>query len=219
MRRLGLLIPSSNVVLEPLAAKQPGLQVHVTRLGVLDVKLDAGSRAQFEMDKQVGAAKLLCDAKVDAIVWGGTSASWLGIEHDEIFVRRVEAETGVPATTTVLEINRKLAELGARRIGFVTPYTKDVAEQINRNYAAMGYEIAGWQNDGGDLSNDFANIPADTIRRMIDDVAQNDVEAIVIMCTNVAAAALAVQMQARLGVAIIDSAAATLDLPGWLVSE
>ena len=85
--RLGLLIPSSNVVLEPLAvrlqAKRPEVSVHVSRLGVIDVQLDATSRAQFEMDAQVAAAKLLCDAKVDQITWGGTSASWLGIAHDE----------------------------------------------------------------------------------------------------------------------------------------
>ncbi|MBN9673749.1 aspartate/glutamate racemase family protein [Roseibium aggregatum] len=219
MRRLGLLIPSSNVVLEPLAVKRSDLQVHVTRLGVLDVKLDADSLAQFAMDKQVAAAKLLCDAKVEAIVWGGTSASWLGIEHDETFVRRVEAETGVPTTTTVLEINRQLAALGAKRIGVVTPYTEDVAMQINRNYAAMGYEIGGWRHDGGDLSNDFAKIPEDTIQKMIEDVAQNDVEAVVIMCTNVAAADLADRLQPRLGISIIDSAAATLDLSWQQISR
>ena len=64
--RLGLLIPSSNVVLEPLAVQlqsiRPDLHVHVSRLGVIDVQLDAASRAQFEMDAHVAAAKLLCDA-------------------------------------------------------------------------------------------------------------------------------------------------------------
>ncbi|MFB0930675.1 MAG: Asp/Glu/hydantoin racemase, partial [Ascidiaceihabitans sp.] len=115
--RLGLLIPSSNVVLEPLAvrlqAKRPEVSVHVSRLGVIDVQLDATSRAQFEMDAQVAAAKLLCDAKVDQITWGGTSASWLGVAHDEAFVQRVTHETGVPATTCVLDINRRLRKLGA----------------------------------------------------------------------------------------------------------
>ncbi|TYC58293.1 Asp/Glu/hydantoin racemase [Rhodobacterales bacterium] len=219
MRRLGLLIPSSNVVLEPLAATRSDLRVHFTRLGVLDVKLDSDSRAQFAMDKQVAAAKLLCDAKVETIVWGGTSASWLGIEHDEEFVRRVEAESGVPTTTTVLEINRRLATQGAKRIGIVTPYTAEVAEQINRNYASLGYEIAAWRHDGGDLSNDFAKIPAETIQEMILDVARNDVDAVIVMCTNVAAADLAKHLQSRLGIPIIDSAAATLDLPDLVTSK
>lgn len=211
MKRLGLLIPSSNVVLEPLAAKRPDLQVHVSRLGVLDVRLNQTSRAQFEMEKQLAAAQLLCDAKVDSIVWGGTSASWLGFEHDVEFVSCVAAATGLPTTTTVLKINRTLEQSRSKRIGLVTPYTTDVADQINRNYAALGYDVAASRHDGGEFSNDFAAIPEATIEAMIMDVARSDVDAIVIMCTNVAAADLAKRLEPQLGIPIIDSAAATLD--------
>ncbi|MGH1480343.1 MAG: maleate cis-trans isomerase family protein [Geminicoccales bacterium] len=214
--RLGLLIPSSNVVLEPLAAqlqaRRPEISVHVSRLGVLDVKLDAASRAQFEMERQIAAANLLCDAKVDQIIWGGTSASWLGIAHDETFTSRVEQETGITATTCVLEINRHLAELEATRLGMVTPYTNDVSAQINRNYAEMGFEVIASCNDGGEMSNDFAAIQPTVIERMIRDVAAAEPEAIIVMCTNVAAAALATELTATLGIPVLDSAAITLGL-------
>ena len=210
--RLGLLIPSSNVVLEPLAAQRTDYQVHVTRLGVWDVKLDAASRAQFAMDTQVAAAKLLQDAKVDGIVWGGTSASWLGMVHDETFVHRVEAETGIPTTTCVLEINHQLNTLGAKRIGLVTPYTDDVAQQINRNYETLGFEIAAWRADGGDVSNDFAKISEGVIEAMVREVAEQGVDAIVIMCTNLAGARLAERLTSNLAIPVIDSAQATLSL-------
>ncbi|WP_158967149.1 maleate cis-trans isomerase family protein [Chachezhania sediminis] len=210
MTRLGLLVPSSNVVLEPLAAKVAGLSVHVTRLGVLDVALGDVSRAQFALDTQVAAAKLLCDAKVDRIVWGGTSASWLGLDHDLAFVARMEEETGVPTSTTVLQINRRLRDLGARRIGMVTPYTADVAQQINRVYEGLGFEIGAWSADGGDLSLDFASIPPDVVEAMVRQVAAAGVDAIVIMCTNVAGDQVADRLSAVLGVPVIDSAAATL---------
>lgn len=46
MKRFGLLIPSSNVVLEALIKKtKSDATIHVARLGVLDVKLDKTSRA------------------------------------------------------------------------------------------------------------------------------------------------------------------------------
>ena len=212
--RLGLLIPSSNVVLEPLAVRRqneiPDLQVHVSRLGVLDVKLDVSSRAQFELEARVTAAKLLCDAKVDQIVWGGTSASWLGIAEDEEFKARVEAETGTPTTTTVIEINRRLTSMGAKRLGLVTPYTDDVAEQINRHYTSLGFEVVSSANDGGDMSHDFAAIKPAVIKRMILDTAKSLPDAIVIMCTNVAAATIAAEQTANLGIPILDSAAVTL---------
>jgi maleate isomerase len=211
MTRLGLLIPSSNVVLEPLAARQKNFQVHVNRLPVYDVSLDPASQAQFELDGQVAAAKLLCDAKVDRIIWGGTSASWLGFDRDIDFAERVTFETGVPTTTTVLEINRQLSEMDARRVGMVTPYTDDVAMQINRNYQAAGFHIGGWSNHGGTLSNDFASIPESEIEAMIRNVAHEDLDAIIIMCTNVAAAYLATRLKSILGLPIIDSATASLN--------
>jgi len=218
MKRLGLLIPSSNVVLEPLAARQGNLQVHINRLGVLDVKLDDSSRAQFALDAHVAAATLLQDAKVDGIAWGGTSASWLGVEHDEAFVSRVQSETGLPATTSVLRINRRLRELGIRKLGMVTPYTQDVAERINRTYRDLGFHIGGWRHDGGEMSNDFAAIPPARIEAMIRDVAEQDVEAIVVMCTNVAASRIAADLSVDLGRPVIDSAAETLNLESdfWL---
>ena len=71
MKRFGLLIPSSNVVLEALIKKTKiDATIHVARLADLDVKLDETSRAQFELEMQLDAAELLCDAKVDTIVWG-----------------------------------------------------------------------------------------------------------------------------------------------------
>ncbi|WP_223296053.1 aspartate/glutamate racemase family protein [Thalassobium sp. R2A62] len=198
-------------MLEPLIKQAwVGSTIHVSRLGVLDVKLNAASRAQFEQETQLTAAKLLCDAKVEAVVWGGTSASWLGLDHDIHFVDLMQQKTGVPTGSCVLEINRQLRALGAKRLGIVTPYTLDVAAQINRNYEAMGFQIATSVNDGGDLSNDFAGIPQDTIARMIRTAAAAGPDAIIIMCTNVAGAALAQSMSNEVGCPIIDSAAATL---------
>ena len=143
-------------------------------------------------------------------MWGGTSASWLGIENDLRFVDQMQHKTGVPTGSCVLEINRQLDLLGARRLGIVTPYTADVADHIKRNYESLGYEITAVANDGGDQSNDFASLTQDTISQMIKNVAVTQPDAIVIMCTNVAGAALAQTMREDIGCPIIDSAAATL---------
>ena len=209
MMRLGLLIPSSNSVMEPLAARQANMQVHVNRLGVVDISLAPESQAQFAMDEQVAAAKILCDVAVERIVWGGTSASWLGFGHDHAFVDRVTDETGIPTTTAVLQINHQLADLGVQRIGIVTPYATDVAQQINRNYEAEGFHVGNWRNHGSQLSRDFAAISPSVIRNMICEAAVPGVEAIVVMCTNLAAADLAVELTETLGIPVIDSALAS----------
>ena len=211
MKRFGLLIPSSNVVLEELVQKTGrDAIVHISRLGVLNVKLEEDSFAQFELETQLSAAMLLCDAKVDAVVWGGTSASWLGFSHDLQFIDQMQQKTGIPTGSCVLEINRQLDQLAAKRLGLVMPYTADVANQIKFNYESSGYKVVAAAYAGGQESNDFSSIAQDTIAQMIRTVAVELPDAIVIMCTNVAGATLARTMREEVGCPIIDSAAATL---------
>lgn len=212
-KRLGIVLPSSNTVLEPLAAKMlegTGVTAHFSRLGVIDVALDDTSRAQFELQRHVDAARLLADAKVDAIVWGGTSASWLSANHDRAFCAAVEAATGIATTTTVLEMNRQLAQAPGFRIGIVTPYTDDVHGQIVENYSAMGYTCAASENHGGAHSNDFASLSPSTIATMVRNVASARPDVIFIMCTNVRGASVAAELSAELGLIVTDSAEITI---------
>ncbi|MDT2075319.1 MAG: aspartate/glutamate racemase family protein [Planktomarina sp.] len=220
-KRLGIVIPSSNVVIEPLAAQQfykSDTTVHFSRLGVVDIKLDAGSLAQFEMGEQLSAAQKLRDARVDAVVWGGTSSSWLGFERDEEYCKLIEQETGISVTTCVLEMNRKVASLGARRIAMVTPYTDDVHNRILDNYEGLGFPRPTGQNLGGIVSNDFASISPNTLEDMILNVAKGVPDVIMIMCTNLRGAGVAEDLSKRLGLPVIDSAAATLQAGSRLIS-
>ena len=94
----------------------------------------------------------------------------------------------------------------------VTPYTDDVAAQINRNYVDLGFEVIAARSDGGKLSHDFAAIPPAVIERMVKGVAASQPDAIVIMCTNVPAADIAARLELELGIPILDSAAVTLSM-------
>ncbi|MBT6098851.1 MAG: Asp/Glu/hydantoin racemase [Marinovum sp.] len=212
-KRLGIVLPSSNTVLEPLAAKMlagTGVTAHFSRLGVIDVALDDSSRAQFELQRHVDAARLLADAKVDAIVWGGTSASWLGPDHDRAFCAAVEAATEITTTTCVLAMNRLLNQAPSARLGLVTPYTDDVHNRIIENYRALGFPCAGSENHGGVLSNDFADLSPKTIATMVRNVASARPDVIFIMCTNIRGASVAADLSAELGLIVTDSAEITI---------
>ena len=221
-KRIGIVIPSSNVVIEPLAMQRfwkSNDTVHFSRLGVVEIELDAKSLEQFEMDEQLRAAQKLCDARVDAIVWGGTSSSWLGIEHDEEYSRLVEQKTGISTTTCVLEMNRKVASLGARQISIVTPYTDAVHNRILDNYEELGFPRPTGQNFGGTVSNDFASISSNILKNMVLDVAKNSPDVIMIMCTNLRGAAVSKDLSTQLGLPVIDSAAATLQAGSRLINR
>jgi maleate isomerase len=213
-RRIGIILPSSNTVVEPMAATALGNRdatAHFSRLGVFDVTLDAASLAQFTMRKHLEAAKLLADARVDVLVWGGTSAAWLGIETDLEWCEGITRETGIPATTCVLEMNRQLAQRAVRRIALVTPYAADVQSRIIATYRSLDFDVVAEAHDGGTVSNDYAAIAPQAIAAMIRDVAPARPEAILVLCTNMRGAACAAALQAETGVWIIDSAQATFD--------
>lgn len=211
-RRIGMLTPSSNTVLEPMAVDilrgVRSVSVHASRLHVTEISLDDTALKQFELDAYLAAAKLLADARVDVIGWNGTSASWTGFERDERLCETIAATFGVAATTAVLAINELLAALGARRIAFVTPYVDEIQERINQTYQDAGYACIEERHFGERVNYAFAEVPEDIIADAVRAVARSGPDAIVIMCTNLRAAHLAAPLEAELDIPILDSVSA-----------
>lgn len=208
-KRLGILAPSSNTVLEPETAKllpaDGSVTSHVSRLRVVQISDDMSSLRQFEIEPVLIAAELLADAAVDLILWNGTAASWLGFDRDRQWVTAIKARTGIPATTAVIAINEALQQLGARRIGLVTPYVEALERRIIENYAAIGIEVAAAVRSNLTVNTDYAAITPDEVAEMVREVACSPVDAILILCTNLAGSSIAPALSRELGVPILDS--------------
>ncbi len=209
MKRLGMLVPSSNIVLEPETAKilapHEWLTCHVSRLPVVTISAEDGSRGQFDLPPVLAAAKLLADARVDLILWNGTAASWLGFDRDRTLTEAIKAQTGIAATTAVIAINERLARLRAHTIGLVTPYIDAVDADIARNYREIGVDVVA--SERLHITENFAigEVPADQVSGMIRLVARARPEAIVVMCTNLVGASFAETLSAELGIPVLDS--------------
>jgi maleate isomerase len=209
LKRIGVLTPSSNTALEPLTSallsQVQNVSVHYSRFGVTEISLRQNSLAQFDDSKILEAARLLADARVDVIGWSGTSASWLGFETDTALCARITAATGIPATTSVLAINELLAKQGVRTMGLVSPYIVDVQQRIMANYAGLGITCVAEQHLDLTVNFAFSEVPPDTLRQMVREVAQAKPDAIVIMCTNLHGANLVDALEQELGIPIYDS--------------
>ncbi len=214
MIRLGMLTPSSNTVLEPvigrLVAGLPGLSVHFSRFAVTEIALTPAALGQFAPAGMVAAARLLADAKVDTIAWNGTSGAWLGFEQDERLCADITAATSTPATTSVLAFREAFRALGVRRIGLVTPYTRDVQDRIMSNWDAAGFPCTAERASGLRDNYSFADVPEDDIAGMIRAVVQDGCDAVAIVCTNLRGALIAATLEQELGVPILDSVSVTL---------
>ena len=71
MKRIGMLTPSSNTILEPetfaMLSALPDVSVHFGRFSVTEITLSDKGVGQFDIEPMLTAARLLAEAKVDCI--------------------------------------------------------------------------------------------------------------------------------------------------------
>jgi len=212
--RIGVLTPSSNTALEPLTsalvAAVPNCSAHFSRFKVTEIALSDRALGQFDDGKILAAAELLADARVDVIAWSGTSSGWLGFDADRRLVERISERTGIPATTAVLALNELMALRDVRRLALVTPYTADVQQRIVDNYAAQGIEVVAERHLDICVNHDFALVEPDRLRALMGEVAAARPQAITTFCTNLRAAPLAAELEARFGIPLLDTVSTTV---------
>jgi maleate isomerase len=209
--RLGMLTPSSNTTLEPVTtamlAGLPEVSVHFSRFRVTEIALTGDALAQFDDRPILAAAELLAHAKVDVIAWNGTSSGWLGFEADRLLCERIEAATGIKASTSMLALNEILAATGVKRLGLVTPYIDAVQQLIVANYAGLGIDCGVERHLGIQDNFSFCEVPEATLKEMIRAVAAEKPDAIGVICTNLRAAPLVAALEAEIGIPIYDTIA------------
>lgn len=207
--RLGILTPSSNTSLEPLTqrlvAGLPEVSVHFARFSVTRIALSPDALGQFERERILDAARLLADAHVDMIGWSGTSAGWLGFDQDEALCEAITQATGVPASTSVLALNRALAAFGIERLGLVSPYLADVQQRIVANYARIGIDASVESHLGIEENFAFALVDEATLDRQVADVVAAGARAVTTFCTNLYAAHRVAHWEAQHGVPVLDT--------------
>ena len=209
--RLGMLTPSSNTTLEPLCARMladlDDVSVHFARFRVTEISLAAQARDQFDLAAQLAAAELLADARCDVICWNGTSASWLGLDHDRRLCETISERTGIAACSSVLALDEACKARGITRYGLVSPYIDEIQHRIVENLASLGYICSAERHAGIRSNYAFATLDEATIGTMVRDVARSQPAAITILCTNMRGAPLVEDLERELDVTIFDSVA------------
>lgn len=207
---IGMLTPSSNTVLEPmtslmLAGLYPRVTAHFGRFRVTEISLREQALGQFDNGPILEAARLLADARLDAICWNGTSAGWLGFDADEALCRAITEATGISACTSVLALRELFERTGVSRFGLVTPYLDDVQERIVATFGDAGFDCVGERhfNDRGNFS--FSEYDEDAIEAAIRSVAESRPQAITTFCTNLRAARVAARLERELDIPIYDT--------------
>jgi len=212
--RIGHITPSSNTWLEPLtyAMNRPldgKVTHHFSRIRVTHLALDTSSEAQFQLEPMLAGARLLADAPLDAILWNGTSASWRGLENDDMLCDGIRNQTGLPVSTSTIAFYRTFQEFGWKTVGLAVPYTADITADIAAEFRRQGFPVTSSACLGIRENIEIGAAAPNEIRRILREAAASKPDCIAVVCTNFNATELVEEMEAELGIPIVDSIAIT----------
>ena len=123
--RIGIILPSSNVISEPDIARMlpPGVTLHTTRL-----RIGGGSHNEMRSmaDQAVEAAGLLADAQVDIIAFHCTAVTMMDAALPARIKNSIEDRYGILSTSTADAVLGAFETLRTKRLTLITPYTAEV---------------------------------------------------------------------------------------------
>jgi maleate isomerase len=162
-RHFGLLVPSTNTTgeIEYTRHLPPTLQCHYGRLG-------KGSGTPFSPSKDEDVSyqsKMLGDARVEVIALAQSSASLFDDGYDAKVKALMSENSGVPAVTSAEAIGEAARALGAKKVGIVTPYSRQVIESAKRYYERK-YNLTVVGMEGFAIARMDADVAFEGLRRV-----------------------------------------------------
>jgi maleate isomerase len=208
-RRVGLLVPSSDTVMEPdLWRRLPtDITLHISRMYMGSTTV-AGEEKMLR-EELIPAAKRLASVKPGLIVFGCTSAAALhGLKGDAAIARQVTGVAGCPTITVTQAAIQEMKAIQPQRIFLFTPYVPDLTERLRQTFQEAGLPILGTKGLGLDQDLEIAGVsPAEiqeAIRKEIMDLPQKP-DCIFISCTTFRAFEAADGIEKELGIPVVTS--------------
>ena len=206
--RIGLIYPSSSTVMEPeLYAMAPeGVSVHTARqdIGPIDVAGLKGWTGEATVEH---CTRQLATAPLDAIILGGTSASFIeGKGWDEDLCRRMqEVSGGIPATTATTAATAALKALGAGKVSFVTAYIDEVNARGRAFLEAHGFEVTNADGMGITVDPDISAVPGEAVFEFARRHASAEADTLFISCTGLRTVGFIQALEQDLGMPVVTS--------------
>lgn len=202
--RVGMLIPSGNVIIEPQvnAMLPQGVALYATRLplrGSSEGELLAMARNVEE------AARLLAHAEVGLIAFNCTSVSTYSKAMEAGIQQRIAAATGLPALMTSEAIVEALRRLKSKRIVLLTPYIADVNAREAGFLKESGFEVLSETGLGLDTNTEMARLAPEVWLDLARNKRSDRADAYLVSCTAVRSAEVIDALERELGRPVVTS--------------
>lgn len=202
--RIGMLVPSGNVIIEPqVNAMLPGgVAAYVTRL-----PLRGSSEAELlAMAANVeAAAGLLAHAGVGLIAFNCTAVSTYSKAMEDGIRQRLRQATGLPAVLTSEALSAALRALGAKRLVLLSPYIPAVNRREVAFLEAEGFQVLSETGLGLDTNAQMAALPPEVWLELARQRRDERAQAYLVSCTAVRSAEVIDELERELGRPVVTS--------------
>jgi maleate isomerase len=219
--KLGLVIPSSNTVMEPDFHRRLGAScvISTDRIYLEQVTREA---EEFMIKEELPRAlRLIKTTDPHVIVFGCTSAGSLGgLEHDVSIARMIEQQTATQAVTVVGSIIEQLRSIQPQNVAVFTPYDEDLTWSVAQCVAEAGYRVV--KAAGMDIlaNRDIGRVtPIEILDFVKSQMHGLNADCIFLSCTNWQAIDAIDFVKAHFQLPVISSNQATMEAVRKLVSK
>ena len=213
-KRVGLIVPSTNTVMEPdLYRHLPNnVTVHTSRMlleGSVTVETEELMLDVYlpECARQIGTLQ------PDVVVFGCTSAGALrGPAYEQELAEEISRATGAPTVTIMGAVVEELRRLEFNSVAVLTPYSEEINDTIKDSLEASGFTVP--YINGMDVRGAFniaAVTPAEIISYTREQLKGVESDCLFVSCANLRSVEVLGELEAVAGRPVLTSNQAVLE--------
>ena len=211
---VGLIVPSSNTVMEPDFHRclDHSVIVSTTRIFLENVTREAEQRMLRE--ELPRSLELIKAVQPQVVVFGCTSAGSLGgLDHDAGIARQIGQQTGAQAITVVGAVLQELQWLRAQKVAVLTPYREELTRSVAESLAEGGYSIVKMAGMGILDNCEIGGVEPAAIEHFVEShMVGVETDCLFLSCTNWRASEVIERLREKLHRPVISSNQATLEV-------
>ncbi|QDQ11704.1 aspartate/glutamate racemase family protein [Streptomyces spectabilis] len=186
------------------------VSLHLTRTPYVPVEVSLDlARLVSEHETLAEAVRALTAAEPEVLAYACTSGSFVGgVAGERAMCEAMTREGAVASVTTSGALLEALAELDARRIALVTPYTWSVTQALEEYLGEAGVSVVGRAYLG--LTRHIWKVPYRDVADMARRAVLRPVDALFISCTNLPTYDIIPQLEAELRVPVLSANQVTM---------
>lgn len=212
-RRIGLIVPSSNTIVESDFARSlpPGATLHSARMFLAETTEPAQRRMLSDYLPQ--AIEDIASLRPHVVVFACTTAgAMLGAEGERDLIHRIGERTQAPVVSMNDAVNSCIARYAPGKVAVITPYIEELNNHIRRSLEQRGLSIAHIAGLG--ITENFTTAevqPAEIVDYAAAELAGVDFDLLYVPCANFRAYEARPALEDRFHVPVVTSDSATIE--------